>query len=104
MPGRGRSGRVQPGECYHLYPRALQAPESLAVQNAIEYLKLIGSLDENENLTILGGYLAMLPMEPKHGKMLVMGAILNCLHPILTIVAGLSVRDPFLAPLEIKEC
>ncbi|KAI3811958.1 hypothetical protein L1987_16656 [Smallanthus sonchifolius] len=140
---RGRSGHVQPGECYHLYPRcvydafadyqlpkilrtplqslclqikslklgsisgflsrALQAPESLAVQNAIEYLKLIGALDENENLTILGGYLAMLPMEPKHGKMLVMGAILNCLDPILTIVAGLSVRDPFLAPLEIKE-
>ncbi|KAJ0429295.1 putative RNA helicase [Helianthus annuus] len=45
----------------------------------------------------------MLPMEPKHGKMLVMGAFLNCLDPILTIVAGLTVRDPFLAPLEIKE-
>ncbi|XP_022021050.1 DExH-box ATP-dependent RNA helicase DExH5, mitochondrial isoform X1 [Helianthus annuus] len=140
---RGRSGRVQPGECYHLYPqcvydsfadfqlpkilrtplqslclqikslnlgsisgflsRALQSPDSLAVQNAVEYLKLIGALDEKENLTILGGYLAMLPMEPKHGKMLVMGAFLNCLDPILTIVAGLTVRDPFLAPLEIKE-
>ncbi|KAK9052239.1 hypothetical protein SSX86_028867 [Deinandra increscens subsp. villosa] len=140
---RGRSGRAQPGECYHLYPRCvfdafadyqlpkilrtplqslclqikslnlgsisgflsrvLQSPESLAVQNAIDYLKLIGALDENENLTVLGGYLAMLPMEPKHGKMLVMGAILNCLDPILTIVAGLSVRDPFVSPLEMKE-
>lgn len=26
----------------------------LQVQNAIEYLKLIGALDENENLTVLG--------------------------------------------------
>lgn len=145
---RGRAGRVQPGECYHLYPRcvydafadyqlpellrtplqslclqikslqlggisqflskALQSPEQLSVsidydliktvsaftnliyaclhdlsgsallfdacllktvlifldykyfchsfqvKNAIEYLKAIGALDENENLTVLG--------------------------------------------------
>lgn len=140
---RGRAGRVQPGECYHLYPqcvynafadyqlpeilrtplqslclqikslklgsiseflsRALQSPELLAVQNAVEYLKIIGALDENENLTVLGRYLTMLPMEPKLGKMLILGAIFNCLDPILTVVAGLSVRDPFLTPLDKKD-
>ncbi|GAV81993.1 LOW QUALITY PROTEIN: dsrm domain-containing protein/DEAD domain-containing protein/Helicase_C domain-containing protein/HA2 domain-containing protein/OB_NTP_bind domain-containing protein [Cephalotus follicularis] len=139
---RGRAGRVRPGECYHLYPRcvdafaeyqlpeilrtplqslclqikslnlgsiseflsrALQSPELLAVQNAIEYIKTIGALDENENLTILGRYLSTLPVEPKLGKMLILGAILNCLDPILTIVAGLSVRDPFLTPLDKKD-
>lgn len=140
---RGRAGRVQPGECYHLYPRcvydafaeyqlpeilrtplqslclqikslrlgsisdflsrALQSPEILAVQNAVEYLKIIGALDENENLTTLGSYLIMLPMEPKLGKMLILGAIFNCLDPILTVVAGLSVRDPFLAPMDKKD-
>ncbi|CBI26949.3 unnamed protein product, partial [Vitis vinifera] len=140
---RGRAGRVQPGKCYHLYPRcvydafadyqlpeilrtplqslclqikslklgsiseflsrALQSPELLAVQNAIEYLKIIGALDENENLTVLGRHLTMLPMEPKLGKMLILGAVFNCLDPILTIVAGLSVRDPFLTPLDKKD-
>ncbi|KAG6715156.1 hypothetical protein I3842_05G237000 [Carya illinoinensis] len=140
---RGRAGRVQPGECYHLYPRcvydafaeyqlpeilrtplqslclqikslklgsiseflsrALQSPELLAVQNAIEYLKIIGALDEKENLTVLGRYLTMLPMEPKLGKMLILGAIFNCLDPVLTIVAGLSVRDPFLTPFDKKD-
>ncbi|XAR72299.1 RNA helicase [Bertholletia excelsa] len=140
---RGRAGRVQAGECYHLYPRcvydafadyqlpeilrtplqslclqikslklgsiseflsrALQSPELLAVQNAIEYLKIIGALDENENLTVLGRYLTMLPMEPKLGKMLILGSIFNCLDPVLTIVAGLSVRDPFLTPLDKKD-
>ncbi|KAK9223145.1 hypothetical protein WN944_011587 [Citrus x changshan-huyou] len=140
---RGRAGRVQPGECYRLYPRcvydafaeyqlpeilrtplqslclqikslrlgtiaeflsrALQSPELLAVQNAIEYLKIIGALDQNEELTVLGQYLAMLPMEPKLGKMLILGAIFNCLEPVLTIVAGLSVRDPFLAPMDKKD-
>ncbi|XP_062191731.1 DExH-box ATP-dependent RNA helicase DExH3-like isoform X1 [Phragmites australis] len=140
---RGRAGRVQPGECYHLYPRcvydafadyqlpellrtplqslclqikslrlgsiseflsrALQSPESLSVQNAIEYLKVIGAFDQNEELTILGKHLSMLPVEPKLGKMLIFGAIFNCLDPILTIVSGLSVRDPFLTPFDKKD-
>ncbi|XP_073159391.1 DExH-box ATP-dependent RNA helicase DExH3 [Henckelia pumila] len=140
---KGRAGRVQPGECFHLYPRcvydvfadyqlpellrtplqslclqikslqlgsisdflskALQPPEPLSVQNAIQYLKIIGALDENENLTVLGRNLSMLPVEPKLGKMLIYGAIFNCLDPIMTIVAGLSVRDPFLMPFDKKD-
>ncbi|KAH6761194.1 RNA helicase family protein [Perilla frutescens var. hirtella] len=140
---RGRAGRVQPGECYHLYPRcvyeafaeyqlpellrtplnslclqikslqvesigdfisaALQPPEPLAVQNAVDFLKMIGALDENENLTHLGKFLSVLPVDPKLGKMLIMGAIFCCFDPILTIVAGLSVRDPFLLPQDKKD-
>ncbi|ESR64932.1 hypothetical protein CICLE_v10007274mg [Citrus x clementina] len=140
---RGRAGRVQPGECYHLYPRyvydafadyqlpellrtplqslclqikslqlgsiseflsrALQPPEPLSVKNAIEYLQIIGALDENENLTVLGRNLSMLPVEPKLGKMLILGAIFNCLDPVMTVVAGLSVRDPFLMPFDKKD-
>ncbi|KAJ4756161.1 RNA helicase family protein [Rhynchospora pubera] len=140
---RGRAGRVQPGECYHLYPRcvyeafneyqlpellrtplnslclqikslqldsigkflcaALQPPEPLAVQNAVDFLKMIGALDENENLTNLGKYLSMLPVDPKLGKMLIMGAVFRCLDPILTVVSGLSVRDPFLLPQDKKD-
>uniref|UniRef100_A0A7N0V7U3 RNA helicase n=1 Tax=Kalanchoe fedtschenkoi TaxID=63787 RepID=A0A7N0V7U3_KALFE len=133
---RGRAGRVQPGECYHLYPRcvyetffeyqlpeilrmplesvclqikslqlgniseflsrSLQAPEALPVANAIRYLKIIGALDEMENLTGLGHYLSVLPVEPKLGKMLIFGAIFGCLDPVMTIVASLCVRDPFM--------
>ncbi|KAI3448724.1 hypothetical protein Pfo_005389 [Paulownia fortunei] len=140
---RGRAGRVQPGECYHLYPQcvyeafaeyqlpellrtplnslclqikslqvesigdflsaALQPPEPLAVQNAVDFLKMIGALDENENLTHLGKFLSVLPVDPKLGKMLIMGAIFRCFDPILTIVAGLSVRDPFLLPQDKKD-
>uniref|UniRef100_A0A2P2KUU9 RNA helicase n=5 Tax=Rhizophora mucronata TaxID=61149 RepID=A0A2P2KUU9_RHIMU len=140
---RGRAGRVQPGECYHLYPRciyeafseyqlpellrtplnslclqikslqvgsigeflsaALQPPEPLAVQNAIDFLKMIGTLDDKEDLTDLGKYLSMLPVDPKLGKMLIMGAIFRCFDPILTIVSGLSARDPFLLPQDKKD-
>lgn len=140
---RGRAGRVQPGECYHLYPRcvfeafaeyqlpellrtplnslclqikslqvqsigeflssALQPPEPLAVQNAVGFLKMIGALDESENLTNLGEFLSVLPVDPKLGKMLIMGAVFRCFDPVLTIVAGLSVRDPFLLPQDKKD-
>lgn len=45
----------------------------------------------------------MLPVEPKLGKMLILGAVFNCLDPVLTVVAGLSGRDPFLSPLDKKD-
>lgn len=47
--------------------------------------------------------MSVLPVEPKLGKMLILGAIFNCLDPIMTIVAGLSVRDPFLMPSDKKD-
>ncbi|XP_024045823.1 DExH-box ATP-dependent RNA helicase DExH5, mitochondrial isoform X2 [Citrus clementina] len=135
---RGRAGRVQPGECYRLYPRcvydafaeyqlpeilrtplqslclqikslrlgtiaeflsrALQSPELLAVRVNLTHISYACL-----RVLYLGQYLAMLPMEPKLGKMLILGAIFNCLEPVLTIVAGLSVRDPFLAPMDKKD-
>lgn len=45
----------------------------------------------------------MLPLDPKLGKMLIMGTIFRCFDPVLTIVAGLSVRDPFLLPQDKKD-
>jgi ATP-dependent RNA helicase DHX36 len=76
---------------------------NIQVQNAVEFLKMIGALDENENLTDLGRYLSMLPVDPKLGKMLIMGAVFRCIDPILTVVAGLSARDPFLLPQDKRD-
>ncbi|MCI17369.1 ATP-dependent RNA helicase DHX36-like, partial [Trifolium medium] len=94
---------LQLGSISEFLSSALQPPEPLSVQNAVDYLKIIGALDENENLTVLGRKLSMLPVEPKLGKMLILGAIFNCLDPILTVVAGLSVRDPFVVPADKKD-
>nr|KYP51613.1 putative ATP-dependent RNA helicase DHX36 [Cajanus cajan] len=50
-----------------------------------------------------GKFLSMLPVDPKLGKMLIMGAIFRCFDPVLTIVSGLSVRDPFLLPQDKRD-
>lgn len=54
-------------------------------------------------VSLSGKYLSMLPVDPKLGKMLIMGAVFHCFDPVLTIVSGLSVRDPFLLPQDKKD-
>ncbi|XP_058205319.1 DExH-box ATP-dependent RNA helicase DExH1 isoform X3 [Rhododendron vialii] len=83
--------------------KALQPPDSLSVQNAIELLKTIGALDDSEELTPLGRHLCTLPLDPNIGKMLLMGSIFQCLNPALTIASALAHRDPFVLPINRKE-
>lgn len=47
----------------------------------------LGALDERQSLTPLGRLLALLPTSPEQGRMVVFGALLGVLDPILTIAA-----------------
>lgn len=69
----------------------------------MHYFDLFLRVPTDIGLLFSGRKLSMLPVEPKLGKMLILGAIFNCLDPILTVVAGLSVRDPFLMPGDKKD-
>ncbi|XP_024028397.1 DExH-box ATP-dependent RNA helicase DExH1 isoform X1 [Morus notabilis] len=94
---------LQLGTVGSFLAKALQPPDPLAVQNAIELLKTIGALDDREELTPLGCHLCTLPLEPNIGKMLLMGSIFQCLNPALIIAAALAHRDPFVLPIDRKE-
>ncbi|XP_015900441.3 DExH-box ATP-dependent RNA helicase DExH1 isoform X2 [Ziziphus jujuba] len=94
---------LQLGSVGSFLAKALQPPDSVAVQNAIELLKTIGALDDMEELTPLGRHLCTLPLDPNIGKMLLMGSIFQCLNPALTIAAALAHRDPFVLPINRKE-
>ncbi|XP_022151383.1 DExH-box ATP-dependent RNA helicase DExH1 isoform X4 [Momordica charantia] len=94
---------LQLGTVGSFLAQALQPPDPLAVQNAIELLKTIGALDDMEELTPLGRHLCTLPLDPNIGKMLLMGSIFQCLNPALTIAAALAHRDPFILPINRKE-
>ena len=61
------------------------------------------SLTDREALTPLGKHLAMLPVDVRVGKMLVYGAILGCLEPVLTIASVLGSRSPFVSPLDQRD-
>ncbi|XP_047449479.1 ATP-dependent DNA/RNA helicase DHX36 [Mugil cephalus] len=79
--------------------KALDPPTEKAVNLAIKNLTDLNALDRSENLTALGVHLARLPVEPHIGKLILFGALLGCLDPVLTIAASLSFKDPFFIPL-----
>ncbi|XP_031127916.1 DExH-box ATP-dependent RNA helicase DExH1 isoform X1 [Ipomoea triloba] len=94
---------LQLGAISSFLNKALQPPDPLSVQNAIELLRTIGALDDAEELTPLGRHLCTLPLDPNIGKMLLMGSFFRCLNPALTIAAALAYRDPFVLPINRKE-
>lgn len=55
---------LQLGTAGSFLAKALQPPDSLAVQNAIELLKTVGALDDMEELTPLGIYHYIQPFSP----------------------------------------
>ena len=77
---------------------ALEPPSKISISKAIASLIYLGALDKNENLTNLGKYLVLLSIPPNLGKMLFYSLFLKCLDPVLTIVATLAHKDPFILP------
>ncbi|XP_078458360.1 putative ATP-dependent RNA helicase DHX57 isoform X1 [Lampetra planeri] len=77
------------------------APESLTA--AIQRLRDLGALTEEESLTPLGYHLASLPVDVRIGKLVLFGAIFRCLDPILTIAASLAFKSPFVSPWDKRQ-
>jgi HrpA-like RNA helicase len=82
---------------------AIEAPSEERVQGAIAKLIMVGALDAAKQLTSLGRVLVQLPIDSPMGKMCLYGAFFRCLDPALTLAAVLTNRDPWMAPLPLKE-
>ncbi|CUF02732.1 DEAD/DEAH box RNA helicase, putative [Bodo saltans] len=80
--------------------KALSPPEEKAVRASVKVLTHLGALTKEKRLTSLGQHLANLPLDVKIGKMIIHGAVMHCLDPVLTIAACYSVRSPFIANAE----
>jgi hypothetical protein len=84
----------------------LDPPAPASVEQALLELAEMGALEPAElgdyTLTPMGHHLAQLPLDVRLGKVLIIGCVLRCLDPILTIVAVLSDRTPF-KPLPFDE-
>ena len=75
----------------------VEAPSNVSVLDAITSLVQFDAIRGPYNeLTPMGKYMAMIPLHPQLAKMLVLSCIFKCLEPVLSIVACLSEKDPFL--------
>ena len=86
-----------------LLAKALEPPAADAVRAAVVTLAELQALDPQQSLTPLGHHLATLPCDVRIGKMLLFACMLRCLHPVLVIAAGLSVRSPWLTPFDKRD-
>lgn len=64
---------------------------------------MLGALDAAKNLTSLGRVLLQLPVDVAIGKLCLFGSFFRCLDSALTLAAVLANRDPFLAPITMKQ-
>ncbi|KAG7498428.1 3-5 RNA helicase YTHDC2 isoform X1 [Solea senegalensis] len=80
-----------------------QPPPADAVSKTVHRLKAIDAMDQDEDLTYLGCYLADISIEPHLGKMVLSSVALKCLDPVLTIACALAYRDPFVLPKQGRE-
>lgn len=86
----------------------IEPPEKNAVQAAVHLLEDVDAVTCDSKTSILqctglGHHLAKLPMDVRVGKMLVYGALLNCGDQMLSIAASLSVRNPFMSPMDKRD-
>ncbi|XP_072724009.1 ATP-dependent RNA helicase A isoform X4 [Ciconia boyciana] len=77
--------------------KAIEPPPLDAVIEAQRTLRELDALDSNDELTPLGRILAKLPIEPRLGKMMIMGCIFYVGDAVCTISAATCFPEPFIS-------
>ncbi|KAM7379866.1 hypothetical protein PAMP_005383 [Pampus punctatissimus] len=85
------------GAIGHFLSKAIEPPPLDAVIEAEHTLKELDALDSNDELTPLGRILARLPIEPRLGKMMIMGCIFHVGDAMCTISAATCFQEPFIS-------
>ncbi|KAL4527192.1 hypothetical protein Ndes2526B_g09099 [Nannochloris sp. 'desiccata'] len=85
--------------------KMISPPSAAAINQAVTSLERVGALDPSSGaLTPLGRHLTRMPCDPRVGKMLIFGAVLRCLDPILTVAAAQGHgRSVFFSPPDKRE-
>ncbi|TDL28076.1 P-loop containing nucleoside triphosphate hydrolase protein [Rickenella mellea] len=83
--------------------QAIHPPDTTAIDDAWSVLKDLGAIDQAGDLTALGQHMALVPVDLRLSKMLILGTIFCCLDPVLTIAACLSSKPISLSPPDKRE-
>ena len=82
---------------------ALDAPDTASVSIAMDNLRSLGAVDAHGAITVLGRHIVQIPADVRIAKLLLFGALLRCLEPILTIAGCIAYRSPFVTPFDKRE-
>lgn len=83
----------------------LQPPDRRGIQDGLDLLRELGAIARDatsggDRITPIGRELALLPVDPRFGRMLVEAKRNGVVREVAAIVAGLSIQDPRERPLE----
>ncbi|MEO8263732.1 MAG: ATP-dependent RNA helicase HrpA, partial [Pseudolysinimonas sp.] len=83
----------------------LQPPDRRGIQDGLDLLRELGAIARDpasggDRITKVGRELALLPVDPRFGRMLVEAKKHGVEREVTAIVAGLSIQDPRERPLE----
>ncbi|XP_055546685.1 putative ATP-dependent RNA helicase DHX57 [Wyeomyia smithii] len=87
----------------HVLKAIIEPPNDESIESAKKRLVDVGAFDLEEELTPLGHHLAALPVDVRIGKLMLFGAIFQCLDSVLTIAACLSYKSPFVSPFSKRD-
>lgn len=81
----------------------LDVPEQKAINDGYKLLLELGAIDKSRKITHIGRKMAMIPADPRLGRMLIEAASRACLQELLIIVSALSVQDPRESPPDKRQ-
>ncbi|GAB4346588.1 MAG: ATP-dependent RNA helicase HrpA [Desulfobulbaceae bacterium] len=81
----------------------IDPPTVNAVRDGYRVLRELGALTAEHRLTDKGRIMASLPLDPRLSRIIIEGAENNTLREIKVIVAGLSIQDPRIRPLDQEQ-
>ena len=76
----------------------LDRPNRQSIDAAIEELRALGALDNQEKITLIGREMEHFPVEPKIGRMIVEGLKRGCAGDIATIAGFIGEKQVFVRP------
>lgn len=80
----------------------IDRPAGRAIADGYQLLNELGAVDDDNELTPMGGELARLPLDPRVGRMILEARQRGALQEVLVIASALSLQDVRDRPLEMQ--
>lgn len=80
----------------------IDPPARRAIADGYQLLNELGAVDDDNELTPMGGELARLPLDPRVGRMILEARERGALQEVLVIASALSLQDVRDRPLELQ--